>query len=192
MRTSLRFAVLLLTCLGLAWQVGTARAEYLVMEVGLQFPDRLGSVPLWKGERYPEAMLGHGIEYRGPGFAGSVYVYDAGNPNIPNGTANDIVRTQFARARNEIAAYQRQQNLPEPQLLSEEPIRVNNVEFLTASFRIVRSNVESLSLVAMTGYRRHFIKIRVTVPAASGAEGTRQMEEFVQNVARMLAEAGAR
>ncbi|MBV9836185.1 MAG: hypothetical protein JO055_17335 [Alphaproteobacteria bacterium] len=192
MRAALRLAVLLFACLGLAWQVGSARAEYLVMEVGLQFPDRLGSVPLWKGERYPEAVLGHGVEYRAPQFAGSVYVYNAGNPAIPDGTANDVVRTQFARARSEIAAYQRQQNLPEPQLLSDKPIRVNAVEFLSASYRLVRSNVESLSLIAMTGYRRHFIKIRVTVPAASGDAGTRQMEEFVQNVARMLADAGAK
>ncbi|MBX3500943.1 MAG: hypothetical protein KF889_16005 [Alphaproteobacteria bacterium] len=192
MRALLRYTVLLLACLGLALQAGAARAEYLVMEVGLQFPDRLGSVPLWKGERYPRAGLGHGIEYRAPGFAGSVYVYDAGNPNIPNGTDNETVRTQFSRARNEIVAYQRHIKQPEPQPLSEQPIRASSVEFLAASYRVVRGDVETVSLVAMTGYRRHFIKIRVSVPAASGAAGARQMEEFVQNVARMLADAGAR
>ena len=192
MRATLRFSVLLLVCLGLAWQAGPARAEYLVMEVGLQFPDRVGSARLWKGERYPDARLGHGIEYRGPGFAGSVYVYNAGNPDIPDGTANAVVRTQFARARNDIAAFQRQRNLPEPQLLAEQPIRAANVEFLAARYRVVRGDVVSVSLVAMTGYRRHFIKIRVSVPVASGAAGTRQMEEFVQDVARILAGAGAR
>ena len=192
MRAKLRLTVLLFACLASVWQVASARAEYLVLEVGLQFPDRLGSVPLWKGERYPQAALGHGIEYRGPGFAGSVYVYDAGNPNVPNGTSNEVVRTQFARARNEIIAYQRKQNLPEPQLLSEQPIRDSSVEFLAASYRVVRGNTETVSLIAMTGYRRHFIKIRVSVPAGSGAAGARQMEAFVQNVARMLADAGAR
>jgi hypothetical protein len=194
MRAMLRFGVLLLACFGLAWQIEAARAEYLVMEVGLRFPDRLGSVPMVKGERYPQAVLGHGIEYRVADFTGSIYVYDAGIPNIPDGTANEIVRTQFARARGEIVAFERQRNLPEPRLLSEQPLKVGSVEFLVANYSVVRDGVETTSLLAMTGYRRHFIKIRVGLPSptVSGTGGARLVEEFMKNVARLLADAGAR
>lgn len=192
MRASIRVCLATLAFLTSVSLGASAWAEYLVMEAGLRFPDRLGSVTLWKGDRYPQAALGHGVEYRAPGFAGSVYVYDGGNPNIPDGTANNIVRAQFTQARNDIFAIQRQRNLPDPQLITERPIRAGNIEFLAASYRFVRNDVDSVSLVALTGFRRHFVKLRVSVPAASGAAGTAQIDEFVQSVARLLADAGTR
>lgn len=187
MRASIRFCLAALAFLTSVSLGASAWAEYLVMEAGLRFPDRLGPATLMKGDRYPQAALGHGIEYRAPGFAGSVYVYDGGNQNIPDGTASDIVRAQFTQARNDIFTIQRQRNLPDPQLIGERPIRVGDIEFLAASYRFTRNDIESISLVGLTGFRRHFVKLRVSVPAASGAAGVAKVDEFVDGVARLLA-----
>lgn len=192
MRVWSRFCVFALALLvGLAPGIA-ARAEYHVSEAGLRFPDRLGTANLVKGTRFPQAAMGHGVEYRGPDFAGSIYIYDGGALGIPDGITSPLVRAQFDQARGDIFTIQKQRGLPEPQLIGESTIRVDNFEFLGATYRFTRSDVDTLSVVGLTGFRRHFIKLRVSVPASSGAAGITHMQEFVRDIGRILADAGAR
>jgi hypothetical protein len=192
MRATLRFTVLLLACLGLAGMAGPAWAEYLVIEAGLQFPDKLGTATQVKGQRYPQPGLGHGIDYNGQTYGGSVYVYDRGAKDIADGIASGIVRSEFARARGDIAAIQKQQNQPEPQLVGERTVKIDGVEFLTATYRYTRNNVDTLSTVAVTGFRRHFVKLRVSTRASAGNEAAERIDGFVLAVGRFLVAAGPR
>jgi hypothetical protein len=179
-----------------SWSVaGPASAEYLVPEAGLRFPDSLGSLTLWTGKKFPQAGLGHGIEYRtrAPGFdtpvyvAGSIYVYDGGNASVPDGIGSSLVRTEFGRARGDIATIAKMNNLPPPELLEERTIKASGVEFLSATYRMVRNDNPVVSFVGLTGARRHFIKLRISVPTAKGATGTAEINAFVAGVARLLA-----
>jgi hypothetical protein len=184
-------AAAVLAVLG-AWSFGPASAEYLVPEAGIRFPDRLGGLTLVKGERYPQAALGHGVEYRaradsGAVYAGSIYVYNGGNPSVPDGIAGNLVRAEFARARGDIATMAKMNNLPEPELLGERTIKSGGVEFLTATYSLVRNNNPVVSFVGMTGARRHFIKLRVSVPAVRGPGATNEIDAFVAEVGRLLA-----
>lgn len=190
MRAMIRLTILLVACWGgLAWQATAARAEYVVEEAGLRFPEWIGSATQAKGQRYPQPGLGHGIDYRGQGYGASIYVYDRGAKDIADGVASAIVLSEFARARNDIIAIQKQQKQPEPQLVGERTIKVDGIEFLTATYRYTRNDVDALSVVAVTGFRRHFVKVRVS---ARAADGPAQLDEFIQNVGRFLAAAGAR
>lgn len=175
---------------GLGW-AGTACADYLVEEAGLRFPDQVGAATQSGGRRYPQAGLGHGIDYRGPGYGASIYVYDRGVPGIPDGTASEVVRAEFAQARRDIFAVQRQQNAPEPRLVGERLVKVGGVEFLTATYQYRRGDAEALSLVAMTGLRRHFIKVRISTRASDGDEAGARLDGFLQDFGRFLAGAGA-
>ena len=195
MRAWIRMGAAILAVLA-GWSfVGPASAEYLVPEAGIRFPDRLGSLTLWKGEKYPEASLGHGVEYRvrAPGFdrpvfvAGSIYIYQGGHEFIPDGIGSSLVRAEFARARGDIATIARMNNLPPPELLGERTIKASGIEFLTATYRMVRNDNPVISFVGMTGARRHFIKLRVSVPTAMGATGTNEIDAFVAEVGRLLA-----
>ncbi len=192
MRTWVRMAAAALAVL-VAWSVGPASAEYLVPEAGIRFPDRLGGLALMKGERYPQAPLGHGVEYRarasgsGAIYAGSIYVYNGGNPSVPDGIASNLVRAEFARARGDIAAIAKTNNLPEPVLLGERTIQSGGIEFLTATYRMVRNDNPVITFVGLTGARRHFIKLRVSVPAANGAAAAGEIDAFVTEVGRLLA-----
>jgi hypothetical protein len=169
----------------------TACAEYLVEEAGLRFPDRLGAATLARGHRYPQPGLGHGIDYSGQGFGASIYVYDRGVSGIAGGIASAVVRAEFARARNDIAAIQRLQNAPEPNLVGERTVNANGVEFLTATYRYMRNNLDTLSLVAVTGLRRHFIKVRISTRATDDGAAQARLDAFAGEVGRFLAGAGA-
>jgi len=192
MGATVRFCLVLLAFLA-PLGIGTASAEYPVEEVGLRFPDQLGGAQLVRGHRYPQDYLGHSISYARGGLGASIYVYHGGQSNIPDGITGPVIRAQFAKARGDIAAVQRQQNAPEPQLLGERTIDAGGVEFVSASYLYMRQNRDAYSLVALTGFRRHFVKLRVSVWAEGGAAmGSAQIEEFVQSLGRFLAAAGPR
>jgi hypothetical protein len=192
MRVSTRFILPILALIASLGLANVAWAEYLVEEAGLSFPDQLGSATQAKGQRYPQPGLGHGIDYRGPGYGASVYVYDRGAKDIPDGIEGAIVRSEFARARSDIFAIQKQQNQPEPQLLKESTVRVNGFDFLTATYQYPRSGTDTYSVVAMTGFRRHFVKLRISTLASTGQAGATQIDEFIQSVGQFLAAAGPR
>lgn len=145
MRTMIRIWLPLVALLVGLGGAGVASAQYLVEEAGLRFPDQIGAAQQSGGRRYPQPGLGHGIDYRGQGYGASIYVYDRGLSGIPDGTASEIVRTEFARARSDIFAVQRQQNAPEPRLVRERLVKVDGVEFLTASYRFVRGDTDALN-----------------------------------------------
>lgn len=189
-------ALIRLSLAGLAFLAGlsvgfAAWAEYAVPDIGIRFPDRLASFELWKGEKYPEAALGHGVEYRAPGFAGSVYVYRGGNPSVPDGVTNNLVRSEFAKARGDIAALAKMKGDPEPELVGEQPVKAAGIEFLTATYRMQRNDRAVTSLVGMTGARGHFIKLRVSVPSAGTVLVTDEIYAFIAAVARLLAKSSS-
>src|SRR5689334_1496979 len=110
MRVSTRFWLPLFVLLAGLGSVSVASAEYLVEEAGLRFPDQIGAASQTGGKRYPQPGLGHGIDYNGGSYGASIYVYDRGVSGIADGIASDVVLSEFARARSDIAAIQRQQN----------------------------------------------------------------------------------
>ncbi len=189
-------ALIRLSLAGLAFLAGVsvwaaAWAEYVVPDIGVRFPDRLASFDLLKGEKYPQAELGHGVEYRAPGFAGSVYVYRGRNPSVPDGVANNVVRTEFATARGDVAALAKMKGDPEPELVGEQSVKALGLEFLTAAYRMQRGDQVVTSLVGMTGARGYFIKLRVSVPAAGAVPVTDETYAFIAAVARLLAKSSS-
>jgi hypothetical protein len=192
MRLSIRFWLPILALLASLGSAGMASAEYLVEEAGLRFPDQIGAANQTSGKRYPQPGLGHGIDYNGGSYGASIYVYDRSVSGIADGIDSDVVRSEFARARSDIFAIQKQQNGPEPQLVGERVVSVGGVQFLTATYRYARSNIDTLSLVAMTGLRRNFIKVRVSTRAADGDAAQVRLDDFLQNFGRVLASANSR
>ena len=189
MRATIRSCLVLLAFLA---GLSTASAEYLVEEASLRFPDQIGTAKQAGGRRYPQPGLGHGIDYAGAGYGASIYVYDRGASGIPDGVAGEIIRSEFARARSDIFAVQRRQNAPEPKLVGDRLVKVDGVEFLTATYRYTRGDADALSLVAITGLRRNFIKVRISTRASDGGEAQSRLDGFLQDFGRFLAAAGPR
>ncbi|MBV9836184.1 MAG: hypothetical protein JO055_17330 [Alphaproteobacteria bacterium] len=192
MRVSTRFWLPLLALLASLGTVSVASAEYLVEEAGLRFPDQIGTAKQTGGKRYPQPGLGHGIDYNGGSYGASIYIYDRGASGIADGVASDVVRSEFARARSDIAAIQRQQNAPEPQLVGERKVSAGGIEFLTATYRYRRGDLDTLSLVAMTGLRRNFIKVRIGTRASDDDAAQARLDDFLQNFGQVLAGANSR
>jgi hypothetical protein len=179
----------LLAGLGLA---NAAWAEYLVEEAGLHFPDKLGSATQKRSVRYPQAALGHGIDYGASNFGASSFVYNGGERAIPDGIESSQARAEFAKARSQITGVQQRGGEAGPKLVRERIVKVGDISFMTAIYRYTRNNLDTLSVLALTGFRQHFVKLRIGMPAADEQAGMTQANEFLQGLAGLLANAGAR
>lgn len=176
----------------LVWLVAAivpARAiDYVVPEAGLRFPDRLGGFVLEGGQQAPRLELGHILQYAGRNFIGSVYVYNGGRPSVPDGVRNPVVQAEFEQAQSDIFAVARMRGWPAPVKSADAVTRDTSVEFLTATYRLDSPSAQQDSVVAITGARGQFIKVRMTVPAGGDHVDLRA---FLQHVGALVTGARA-
>lgn len=192
MHTSTRFWLPILTLLASLGLANAAGAEYVVEEAGLRFPDKLGSAVQKRSVRYPQAALGHGIDYGGSNFGASIYVYNGGERAIPDGIESSLVRVEFAKARSQITGVQQRSGEAGPKLVRERIVKIGSIAFMTAIYRYTRNNIDTLSVLALTGFRQHFVKLRMGMPAADEQAGMTLAEEFLQGLAGLLTNASTR
>ena len=91
-----------LACLFLGGMLsGTALAQssdsFVENATGLTFPAKIGRFERTASATFPDARLGVGFRYEGPGRA-EVFIYDMGAAEIPTGVDSEAVSTAFAQA----------------------------------------------------------------------------------------------
>jgi len=171
-------AILLIAGAAEAWAI-----DYVVPEAGLRFPKRLGRFVLEDGSQAPHAELGHVIQYKGSALIATVYVYDGGRRPIPNGVRNAVVQAEFAQAQREIFAVARMRGWPTPVKSADAVTGDTGIEFLTATYRLDSPSQRNDSIVAISGARGHYIKVRMTLPAGGDHVDPRV---FLQHVGALV------
>ena len=132
----------------------------------IEFPDVKG-LTRRKIQTFPEAKLGYSVGYNAPGFGATVYVYNRGLEKIPTGAKSDEVKDEMKHVADEIdLARQQGAYKSVKQLGQEETVRLGKGKDAPAALRR-RFEVEwkdgtRLSEAYVTGYKDHFVKIRIT------------------------------
>lgn len=165
LRRSILAAILLIAGVAEAWAI-----DYIVPEAGLRFPKWLGRFVMDEGTQASRGEQGHMLRYTRGGFIGSVYVYDGGRGKIPDGVRNPVVQAELERARNDVLSVARMRRLPAPVRTADAVDRDAGIEFLSTTYRLDDLRTQRDSVVAITGLRGHFIKLRMTAPP--GADGS--------------------
>ncbi len=132
----------------------------------IDFPEVKG-MTRGKVQTFPQAELGYSVAYNAPGFVASVYVYNLGLKKIPDGTKSDEVKDEIKRAVRDL-------DLAKQQGLYKSVKEVGKQETVTLGkgkgapsilrqrFEVERKDGAKLSEVYVTGYKNHFVKIRIT------------------------------
>jgi hypothetical protein len=122
---------------------------------GLVFPFEIGWLHFDKSENneLDAPGLGHSLNYKAPGVACSVCVYDRGLANIPDDVAGAVVQNEFEKALRDIDAHR-----PDLAACSDQPPRQDCLE---RYYRVGDAGHQA-SLLCLTTSRRRFIKLRVT------------------------------
>ena len=130
--------------------------------------------------------LGYTIAYHG-GDKGeaTVFVYTNGEHDIPDGPISAMVIAEFNRTTREIISF-RQTGGTRMELVSRygtgSPDR--GEEFLCAEFILTDAQGARRTFVYVTGYAKHFLKIRVTLRTNEATDRTART--FADAVARRL------
>jgi hypothetical protein len=132
----------------------------------IDFPDVKG-LTRGKVETFPKVELGYSVAYNAPGFAGTVYVYNLGLKKIPDGVKSDEVKGELKRAVDDLdRAKQAGLYKSVKEVGKEEAVPLGKGKdapsALRRQFEVERKDGVKLSEVYVTGYKDHFVKIRIT------------------------------
>jgi hypothetical protein len=135
--------------------------------------------------------LGYTIAYHGPqaGEEATVYVYDLGIRNIPDGPLNTAARQAFDQAAGDVLATEGYPGLGRVKVSMVDQYVANSgageAQFLCAEFVFQMADGSAQrSYLYLTGARSKFLKIRTTLPTSDATITTAR--EFADTAASML------
>jgi hypothetical protein len=131
----------------------------------LEMPMRIGPmVAEEQPHRYPDTELGVSYQYHAPGLSLTIYIYDGGVEQIPDGTESIPVCQQFEIAKQNI-----RQSVRNARLTSEHLVRLLPPADLPlmreAVFEGEHDTRPLVTFVWITALNGHFIKLRFTSAA---------------------------
>ncbi len=143
----------------------SSRADPVKLLPGpFELPERIGPMRYdGKGHKYDDARLGSSYQYLGGGLSLTVYVYDLGAENIPDGGDTRLACEAFEGAKDDVlhAGYQ------DVQVKSEQLARLDpGAESPTAReamFEYTRNDHATVSYLWVTGAAKQFVKLRFSV-----------------------------
>jgi len=126
-------------------------------------PARIGPMH-YTGEphKYDDPRLGVSYQYGGDGLSLTVYIYDAGEPNLVDGADTMATCQEFEIAKaGVVQAYQK------PQLKVEQLVRLNPPDDLPqmreAQYEFEREGKPTISFIWITTAAKHFMKLRLSM-----------------------------
>ncbi len=137
-----------------------------------ELPARLGPlVYVGKPASFDDPRLGKGYNYDADGARLSIYVYDAGIADIPDGADSIPVCEQFEEAKQIVRQSPSYKNAA---LGAEQLARLSPPEDAPlareAAFELDRGERHAVSYVWITGAAKHFVKLRFTMFAPHSGE----------------------
>jgi len=139
----------------------TARADF-------DFPEKLGEYNRGDRREYGAPELGYSYGYRGEDSWITVYIYDMGFKNIPDGIHNEPARKALDQAVYEVKALADKGVYRDVEIISQEPAFATlQTEFLMAKFEYVFAadkpeEHEVKSFVFCRGQDEKILKVRAT------------------------------
>jgi len=129
----------------------------------LVMPKRIGPmVVVGEPHKYDDPRLGVSYQYGGDGLSLTVYVYDAGEKDLPDGADTIPSCQEF-----EIAKQGVQQSYQKAQLKSEFLAKLNPPDALPqireALFEYEREAQPTISFIWVTTVAKHFVKLRMSL-----------------------------
>jgi hypothetical protein len=160
---------------------------------GLVFPADIAGARMTGWNDYGKSgqpALGFSYQYVQPGrLSGTIYVYTA-NQHPPTGADNPVVAAQFDQAYREIEKVARDtgryQNLT--RISGPAICRYGAIAFRCATFSAAVAGHPLFTNVMMTGYRQHFVKLRLdwSREYTGGLQGDADFDRFVEAMVAAL------
>jgi hypothetical protein len=153
----------LLACMTLAATPG--RAEPVKLLPGpFELPDRIGPMRYdGQAHKYDDARLGWSYQYLGGGLSLTVYVYDLGARDIPDGGDTRIACEAFEGAKGDVLHAGYQDMVVKSEQLARLDPAAERPTAREAVFEYTRADRPTVSYLWVTGAAKQFVKLRFSV-----------------------------
>lgn len=191
------FVLFLAALVGLSWTSAATSTDvdsppvFRDGKTGLEFRDIEGLKRL-DVYRYDQPELGYAVDYESPqGMRISIYVYDLGVADIPDGAFSDVVKQQFEQAKGDIRRARDQGKYQDADEILNEVVVLGDSEsspkMRRSRFNLRRDDRAWISHVYLTGYKKNFVKIRCSYPADHEAVSEKLFAKLLAKLGEMLA-----
>ncbi|WKB53160.1 hypothetical protein [Eleftheria terrae] len=160
--------------------------------IDVRFPDELAGFTLTEAERLPRKELGSHLAYQGPragGVVASVYVYNAGLSDIPDGTHSPVLRQHFEQVLADVQQWRAKGIARSVSIVGPAMLRTGYMgcgpQFLAATLNIELPDETLASHVYLTVVRQQFVKLRLSYPKHR-EQGEHDAREFVRQLRPLL------
>lgn len=153
----------LLACMTLASTA--SRADPVKLLPGpFELPERIGPMRFdGKPHQYDDPRLGASYQYLGGGLSLTVYVYDLGAENIPDGGDTRLACEAFEGAKGDVLHAGYQDLLVKSEQLARLDPAAERPTAREAVFEYTRADQPTVSFLWVTGAAKEFVKLRFSV-----------------------------
>ena len=151
----------------LAWTIATgavaAEGTVRLLPSPLVFPKRIGPMALvGEPHKYDDPRLGVSYQYGGQGLSLTVYIYDTGQADLPDGADTIPSCQEFETAKQGV-----EQSYQKVELKSQYLARLNppdaTPQVREALYEYEREGKPSISYIWVTTVAKHFVKLRMSM-----------------------------
>ena len=155
--------VSMVLALAVAAGAGAAEESVQLLPSPLVLPKRIGPMVLvGEPHKYDDPRLGVSYQYGGKGLSLTVYVYDAGETELPDGADTILSCREFEVAKQGV-----QQSYQKAELKSEYLAKLNPPDLFPqareALFEYERDAQPTISFIWVTTVAKHFVKLRMSL-----------------------------
>lgn len=173
-----------------------ANTVYTHPQTGISFPAEIDPLLIFvKFENYEEKEkgMGVGIRYESKlGIKSTIYLFNHGEKNIPNGTSSRIVKYAYKDALKTMKAMEDKGYYKNVNLLQDGTTSNLGIPFYSSKYSYLdmvlpeKKRVDVVSYIYVTGYKGYILKIRFTYLNDSPDMGEKCHKIFMNSVLKLI------
>ena len=157
----------------------------------IDFPEVKGFTRDKDAKTFGKPELGYSVGYKAPGITVTVYVYNLGVKEIPAGAKSDAVKEQMKSAVADIYTLKERGLYKSVKELSKDEVvplgkGKDAPTALRRQFELGRDDGTRLSDAYLTGYKDHFVKIRISYDPEGKEEAEKKIAALLEGIGSAL------
>jgi hypothetical protein len=170
------------------WLAGAGDGGVPLKEVGISLPKTAAGLSYKGRQTYEPEGLGYSVAYGNRLCLVTLYVYNRGKKDIPNGKGSDLVAAELKGALEELKGAEKAgviRNVKQPKGDATLP-EAARATFATASFTFDVEDGGCKGSILVVGRSNHFLKIRVSQYVVGGKTNDREVHRFLEALAKRV------
>ncbi len=158
---------------------------------GIVFPDKIAGLEnlVVNDFEAKNSGLGIGLRYSKGDIKADIYLYNCDLAHISDGINSTLITQHFKLLVGDMFSSEKKGHYHSVNKLSEGEISLGNQPALSASFSYFQADIERVSNIYLTGFDKHFLKIRFTYFKSEETSGKASLSKLLAEIGKLLVNA---